>query len=192
MRIILAGILGAIAMFVWVAIAHMLTPLGSMGFSPMSHEAPVLDAMKSGVGAQAGLYFFPWVDPKDPKMMDKQMELVKTNPSGLLLYHPPGASTDMTPMLIKEFAKEFLQSLVAAVLLSLAALAGYLARLGFVTMIGIFAALGTDVSYWIWYGFPLSYTLAQIITSLVGTIIAGSIIAALVKPRLASRARLGA
>lgn len=182
MRIILAGILGAIAMFVWMAIAHMLTPLGAMGFSPMSNEAPVLNAMKSDVGAKAGLYFFPWVDPRDPKMMEKQMELVKTQPSGFLLYHPPGASTDMTPMLIKEFAKEFLQSVIAAFLLSLAVVTGYLARVGFVTMIGIFAALGTDVSYWIWYGFPFSYTLAQIITNLVGAIAAGLVIAALVKP----------
>jgi len=59
MRIILAGLLGAIILFVWTSIAHMATPLGNIGFSKMSNEQPVLDAMKKGVGPKAGLYFFP-------------------------------------------------------------------------------------------------------------------------------------
>jgi len=67
MRILLAGLLGGIAMFVWTSIAHMATPLAAIGFSKMNHEQGVLDAMKQGVGDHAGLYFFPWVDPNDPR-----------------------------------------------------------------------------------------------------------------------------
>ena len=70
MRILIAGLLGAIAMFVWTSFAHMATPLDSAGFSQMKNESVVLSAMKSGVGEKRGLYFFPWVDPKDPKMME--------------------------------------------------------------------------------------------------------------------------
>lgn len=183
MRIIIAGVLGAIAMFLWTAIAHMATPLAQIGISKMSDERVVIDAMKKGVGSHSGLYFFPWVDPSDPKMMDRETELVKTNPSGIVIYHPPGRSTDMKPMLIKEFAKELAQSLIAAFLLSLTALAGYFARVGFVSLVGLFSIMGTDVSYCIWYGFPHDYTLAVMTIELVGAIAAGLLIAALVKPR---------
>jgi hypothetical protein len=189
MRILLAGLLGGIAMFVWTSIAHMATPLAAIGFSKMHHEQVVLDAMKQGVGDHAGLYFFPWVDPNDPKMEEKSAALMKTNPSGMMIYRPAGASFGMGPLLVKEFAKELAQSLLAALLLSLTLLTGYFARVGFVAVIGLFAALGTDVSYWIWYGFPASYTLAVITMNLVGAVAAGLAIAAIVKPKPNAYAR---
>jgi hypothetical protein len=180
MRILIAGILGAIAMFAWTSIAHVATPLASMGISKMPHEAAVTDAMKTGIGARPGLYFFPWVDPADPKMMEKSAALMKTSPAGFVIYQPAGAGMHMGPMLAKEFFKELAQSLIAALLLSLAALGCYWKRVGFVTLIGGFAVLGTDVSYWIWYGFPLSYTLGAMTIEFVGVVAAGLVIAAFV------------
>jgi hypothetical protein len=185
MRIVIAGLLGAVAMFLWSSIAHMATPLASTGFSKIANEQPVLDAMKQNVGTKPGLYIFPWVDPKDPKMMEKSAALMKINPAGLLIYAPPGTNADMAPMLIHEFLKEFAQALLAAFLLSLTALGGYLARAGFVAGLGVFAALGQDVSYFIWYGFPLSYTLAQIAIGVIQAAVAGLIIAAVLKPKTA-------
>jgi hypothetical protein len=177
MRILIAGLLGCIAMFVWTSIAHVATPLAYAGISKMADEPAVLSAMQSGVGGKSGLYFFPWVSPTDPKLMDKEAALSKTNPTGILFYHPPGASTNMTPMMIKEFAKELAQSLIAAFLLSMTMIAGFFRRTLFVTLIGAFAVLGTNVSYWIWYGFPLSYTLAAMTMELVGAFAAGLVIA---------------
>jgi hypothetical protein len=182
MRILIAGLLGAVAMFVWSAVAHMATPLATIGFSPLSHEQVVLDAVKQGVGDKAGMYFFPWVDPNDPQMMEKSAALMKTNPAGFMIVQPPGGSFDMTPMLLKEFAKELAQSLLAAFLLSFTLLTGYWSRAGFVSLVGVFAVLGSDTSYWIWYGFPLDYTLAVIAMELIGTILAGFVIAAILKP----------
>ena len=67
MRILIAGLLGAIAMFVRTSFAHMATPLDSAGISQMANEPAVLSAMQKGVGGKAGFYFFPWVSPADPK-----------------------------------------------------------------------------------------------------------------------------
>jgi len=176
-RIFVAGLFGAIAMFVWTSFAHVATPPASAGISKMADEPAVLNAMHEGVGAKSGLYFFPWVEPSDPKMMEKETALMKTNPSGFLLYHPPGASTDMTPLLAEEFAKELAQSLIAAFLLSMTMFAGFFKRVGFVTAVGGFAILGTDLSYLIWYQYPLSYTLAAMTIELVGAFVAGLAIA---------------
>jgi len=185
MRILLAGLAGAIAMFIWVSVAHVVTPLGTMGFSQIPNEKPVIDAMKASIGDHAGMYFFPWVEPSDPKMMEKAAALAKTNPSGLLVYQKPGGTVDMTPMLVKEFAKEFIEALIASFLLSLAMPGSYLARAGFVALIGVCTAIATNVSYWIWYAFSPDYTLAQIVIELVGMIVVGLVAAAIVRPRAA-------
>ncbi len=177
MRIFIAGLLGAIAMFVWTSIAHMATPLADAGISKIQNEPAVLSAMQSGIGNQPGLYFFPWVDPKDPKMMQKEALLLKTRPTGILIYRPPGASGDMTPQLIKEFLKELVLSLIATFLLSLTVIASFWKRVGFVTLACAIAPLGADVSYWIWYGFPCSYTLAALTIEVVGGLVAALAIA---------------
>lgn len=177
-RILIAGFLGAIAMFVWTSIAHVALPLGQIGLSQMPNEAAVLSAMQSSNGDRDGLYFFPWVDPKDPQMMQKSAAAMKANPSGLLIYHPPGHGvSDMTVPLIEEFVKELAQALIAAFLVSMAAVATFFGRVAVVTLIGVSGTLMTNASYWIWYGFPLNYTLAAFVTDIVGAFVAGIAIA---------------
>ena len=183
MRIVLAGILGAIAMFAWTSIAHMATPLGNMGLSQIPDEAPVIAAMQRSIGDHSGLYFFPWIDPKDPKMMEKYAKIMPTSPSGLLLYHPPSGDTGMTKQLVYEFVKELIEALIAAFLLGWAGIASYLGRAGFVTLVGVSASISTNASYWIWYKFPCDYTLAYIAITLIGYFAAGLVMAAVVKAK---------
>jgi hypothetical protein len=178
MRVLIAGLLGGIAMYIWSTIAHVALPLGQVGFSQMPNEAAVLSAAQASNGAKDGLYFFPWVDPKDPQMMQKMDAAMKANPSGLLLYHAPGHGvTDMAALMIIEFLKEVLQALIAAFLVSLAVVNTYWGRVGFVTLIGVVAAVTTNVSYWVWYGFPADFSLAAMFIELVDYIAAGLAIA---------------
>ena len=59
MKILLAGLLGAVAMFIWTSIAHMALPLGEAGISEIPNEQAVLAVMQSNIGEKSGLYFFP-------------------------------------------------------------------------------------------------------------------------------------
>jgi len=45
MRILVAGVLGGIAMFVWTSIAHMALPLGEAGIGEIPNESAMLSAM---------------------------------------------------------------------------------------------------------------------------------------------------
>jgi hypothetical protein len=177
-----AGIAGALCMFAWMSLAHMATPLATTGFSQIPNEPTVLGAMHNSMGDKSGLYIFPWVDPKDPKAMDKEQQLMRDNPSGLLIYHPPTANGGIKPsMMLHEFLKELVTALIAAFLLSQTALAGYVARVGFVSLIGFAAAITTNVSYWVWYAFPASYTLAYGFIDFAGYVAAGLAIAAVLR-----------
>ena len=94
-RIFLAGILGAIAMFIWSFIAHDLLPLGEVGIRQFQDEGTMLDALKTNLGGANGLYHFPGfqVGPNATRQekqdaMKRAMEKAATGPSGILLYHP--------------------------------------------------------------------------------------------------------
>lgn len=180
-RIILAGVVGAIAMFIWSAIAHMFTPLGHAGIRELPNESAVLTALEANLGDQSGLYLFPGLgvgDNPTREQMNEGMkhmeEKVANNPSGLLMYHAKGSrSISMPKLLTIEFLKQVLVSILAVFLLAQTRIASFGGRVGFVFVVGIVAGISTNVSYWNWYGFPSAYTAPYMTIEIVGFLCAG-------------------
>ncbi len=186
MRIFLAALLGAIAMFIWTSIAHMLLPLGEAGLREVPNES-ILNTMQSQIGNQAGLYIFPGFGLGPNPTREQQHEAVKhmderaaRYPSGILMYFPAGGRPmQMARWLLVEFGTEFLEALLVVYLLSCTRLVTYGSRVGFVFVAGILAAIATNVSYWNWYGFPAIYTASYMFIQVVGFLCIG-LVAALV------------
>jgi hypothetical protein len=154
----------------------MVLGLGTVGIQNLPQQQPVMNALQASV-AQSGFYFFPQVDAA----MKVPPERVG-GPYGIMIYHSAGAGEPMTGQLVKECGLNIVVALFAALLLSMASgLSGYVARVGFVTLLGLTVGLMTNVQYWNWYGFPLSYTIASIAIAVIGFLIVGLIAAALVK-----------
>jgi len=186
MRILLAGILGGVVMFVWTSIAHMALPLGAAGIGEMPNESAVLSAMQSSMGEKSGLYVFPSLGVgKDAtreqknEAMKQMQQRIAANPSGILMYHPPGRPFAFGKALAIEFSTEVLQAILVIWLLAQTRIGSFAGRVGFVLIAGILASITTNVSYWNWYGFPGVYTASYILIELVGFVLIG-IIAALV------------
>ena len=57
-RILVAGVLGGIVMFIWSSIAHMALPLGKAGIREIPNEQSLITAMQSNIGDKSGLYIF--------------------------------------------------------------------------------------------------------------------------------------
>ena len=57
-----------------------------------------------------------------------------------------------------------------------------LVRTACVTIVGLLASLMTLVPYWNWYGYPTDFTLAQIVEHTVGWLLAGLVLASIVRP----------
>jgi hypothetical protein len=185
MKILLADILGGIAMFLWRAIAHLVLPLGEAGLSEIPNESAVLSAMQSNIGDQTGLYIFPGLGVGKNATRQEKNEALKqiaakasTGPSGLLMYHPTRPFTFGKWMGI-EFGTELLEAILVLFLLSGTRIASFTGRVGFVLVAGILAAIATNVSYWNWYGFPRVYTASYMLIQIVGFFLVG-IVAALV------------
>jgi hypothetical protein len=101
------------------------------------------------------------------------------NPSGILMYHPPGRPLTIGKWLGIEFATELVESMLVVFLLTQTRLSSFGGRVGFVIVAGILAAIATNVSYWNWYGFPSVYTASYMFIQVIGFICVG-IVAALV------------
>ena len=188
-RILLAGLLGGIAMFLWSSLAHVALPLGETGVQEIPNEQPVLGAMQTTIGNRSGLYLFPGIGvghdatrQQRNAAMQQYQEKLNNNPSGLLLYHPPGAQALTSRQLITEFLTELAESLLVIFLLAHTWLTSFGSRVWFVTLAGIMAAITTNVPYWNWYGFPTNYTISYMSVEIVGYIVVG-IVAALMLRR---------
>jgi len=188
-RVLLAGLAGGIAMYAWTAIAHMVLPLGEAGIREIPNETAVLSAMRSSLGDSPGLYLFPGMglgpgatSQQKQAAMEQYSRKLASNPSGIVMYNPPGVQALAPRQFIAEFVKELIEALLVVVLLAQTRLASFASRLGFVVVAGVLAAIGTNVSYWNWYGFPPAYTAAYMTTQIIGFLCVGLVAAAIVKP----------
>jgi hypothetical protein len=187
MKILLAGIIGGMAMFLWTSIAHMALPLGEAGIGEIPDEPAVLSTMQSSIGDQTGLYVFPGLGvgknasrQEKNEAMKHMSEKIAANPSGILMYHPPGRPFAFGKALGIEFATELLEAILVVFLLAQTRIASFAGRVGFVLVAGILAAIATNISFWNWYGFPSvyvgSYMLIQIVGFFVVAIVAGLVL----------------
>jgi hypothetical protein len=191
MKILIAGIVGGIVMFIWTSIAHMALPLGEAGIGEIPNESAMLSAMHGNIGEQTGLYIFPGLGvgknasgQEKNEAMKHMGEKIAANPSGILMYHAPGRPFGFGKALGIEFCTELLQAILIVFLLAQTPIVSFIGRVGFVLAAGILAAIATNVSYWNWYGFPSAYTVSYMTIQIVGFILVG-IVAALILPKRA-------
>jgi len=179
-RVILAGVLGGLAMFLWSSIAHMVLPLGRAGISEIPNEQTLLGSMHSALGTSPGLYFFPGMG-SDPDMQHYEQKLA-ASPSGILIYHPPGGKALTPGQLATEFLTELSEALLLAWLIAQTRFESFIAKASFSAVAGLLAVLPTNMSYWNWYGFPSSYTFVYMFVEFMGFIVAGLVASSLLRP----------
>ena len=187
-RVAVAALLGGLAMFVWGAISHMLTPLGEAGFKsmPPAGEQAVTGALSGGVPDE-GMYIFPGMDDRALNTKEGREEWMRryaAGPTGLLVYHPHGGPTMNAQLL----GTELLTNILAVAVAAWAAAHGrtFGRRLALVTAFGLVSWLSIEASYWNWYGFPTEYALAQLVDQVAGFFFAGLVVAKIVRPEPAA------
>lgn len=174
-RILVAGVLGGVAMFIWGAVSHMALPLGGMGVSSLPDS--VVPAMADAKMDERRIYFFPGLSDNASEAEQKAWsERYAAGPRGVVVYDPQAGVRAMSGSM---FGAELLSSILACVIL-----ACVLSRLEccgrdkvvLATLLGVFAWLSVHVSYWSWYRFPDSYTFAALLEQGIGALVAGAVI----------------
>jgi hypothetical protein len=192
-RILLAGIVGGVVMFIWNFVAHEFLPLGEMGVSVMQNEDAVTSALQSNLGDNSGFYIFPSggltpgaTGDQKKAAMEKAQKQMAEGAAGLLIYRPKRVF-NFPKRLGIEFATEVVEALLAVFLLAQTRITSFGGKVGFVVMVGILAAIATNIPYANWYGFPKPYTLGQLTIMFVSFLLVGIVAGLMMRPRSAEQ-----
>lgn len=187
-RILLAGILGGVVVFVCGAVEHMVFGWGGRTFSQLPSDTAAMDFAKSQ-DLKAGLYGFPQKPatvPKDQeeKIFNELNERYKQGPNGFLVIGPTGEDMMGPFQLGGEAATNIVAALIAAFIVSLLAPATpFPIRWFVVLLMGAMAWFSLSASYAIWYRFPWPFILDELYCALFEWGVAGLVIAAIAKPQ---------
>jgi hypothetical protein len=183
-RILLAGVLGGLVAFIWSAVVHMTPFTAALGLSMFNEKEDAVMAELRSHDLSPGLYFFPGMDMS--KRMTKEQEAAwtakfKAGPSGLLLLQPKGGEPMEARQLLTEFISTALCAIIAATILA-TTVGSVTCRAIVVAMMGLFGWLAISASQWTWYHYPFSFIALDLLDQSVGWLLAGFVIAKLVKP----------
>lgn len=185
-RVILAGILGGIVMFLWGFVWHDQLPTGLAGLRSLPNEAAIVSPMKASI-PEAGLYIFPGLGVPDDApfsqkkaAMQKMMQNLPSGPEGFLIYHPVGATLS-AKLLVTEGSTNIVQALLMAFLVAQLGVRRFASRVGFAFVVGLLASITTNISLWNFYRFPTPWVEAQIASLVIGYFLVGIVVAVIVK-----------
>src|SRR4029453_6372739 len=184
-RVLLAGVLGGVIVFVCGAVEHMVFRWGAREIKELPNTQNLVDALKTQQ-AEHGIYMFPGMAKDMPKeQAEKEFtERYKTGPNGMLIVGRTGEE----PMGPQQLGFEALSNILAALIVAwvvslLAPTTDFYSRWLVVLFLGLMAWLSLSASYAIWYRFPWPFIRDELFCALFEWGVAGLVIAAIVKPQ---------
>jgi len=186
-RILIAGVIGGLSVFVTGAVEHMVLQWGDRSVQRLPDEA----ALQSVVTAQKlahGIYGFPEIPGDVPadqqETADTQLnERYKQGPNGMLFIGRSGEDMMGPRQLGMEAGSNILACLLAAWVVSrFSPKNGFLIRWLAVMTMGAMAWLSLSASHAIWYRFHWPFVRDELLGILLEGAVAGLVVAAIVKP----------
>ena len=171
-KIIVAGLAGAVTLFIWSFVTHEPLDWHDSYHLRFNNEEAVkaVIAMES---PEAGIYMLPnpVVDGKSAEEVQVLMEdAEEQRKTGISLFAAVGIRNGKS--MIESLGFQFLGSLVCSLIISLLLCCQgqktFLQRILFVEMVALFAFVGFMVPNWTWYGFSGSYILGNLFDTLLG------------------------
>lgn len=184
-RLILATIVGAVISFAWGFVSWVVLPWHTMTFNALPNEAAVSEALAEGATAD-GIYLIPWMDhdadwdgPEGQAWQEKH----RSGPVAFISVNPDGGEPMDPAVLGMGFLLDILAAAIAVMLLraALPVLPAYSQRVMFLVGLGGVAAM-IFVIEWNYWGFEATYTLVNVVDTLVDALLVGLAVAAIVKP----------
>jgi hypothetical protein len=188
-KIILGALVGGIILFVWSWLAWVVLPLHVASMRPIENEDRVTEVLQSNLGVH-GVYLYPSmardeeISAEEQKTATEEWEKkYERGPVGMIIYNPRGSDPNMPSQMAAGFVIDLAAALMAVWLLSrsTAFAASFVARVAYCGMLGILISVFAHLMNWNWLGYPLDYTTAMIADTVVGWLLAGIGIAAIVK-----------
>ncbi len=190
-RVLAAAALGGVALSVWgmiwwMGLSMMIEPLSGL---PAEVEnavvVPMIDA-----NTPAGAYFVPFYPDTSEAGMEAWTARHRAGPIGLFLYQPDGMEPMEPVLFVRGYVMNLIACLLACVIITPGVRSGWSGGQKLVAVVG-FGVVVSLMSYgnlWNWMHAPTAFAMKMSADVLGGWVLAGVVIAAVLK---AKPARLG-
>jgi hypothetical protein len=190
LRILIGSLLAAIVLMVWGAVIWVVSPVPHLLLRGVPNEDAVAKTLNEQI-PESGVYLFPWWTEVEGSpeaqqaAMDTVMEKHRRGPIGQIIFRKEGLDPMQPAGFVLGFAHFFVSALIMSVLLVLAlpGLHCYGSRLLFVFLAGLFAGWTVQLSDVIWFHHPPEYRLFLAGLDVTNWLLAGAVLAAVVRPR---------
>ena len=187
-RLVLGALVSAVVLFAWGALFWVVSPLRFGVLRPLPRAEAVVSLLEQNL-PHSGVYLSPFPDEErftaDPK--EAKEEFLKRQRQGPLVqisYRKEGVDPTNPATLALGFGHLFVSALLIGGLLMLAlpALTTYLARMLFVFLAGVFAAVTVSLSPPVWFHQPWDLPLFNALYHASGWFVASFVLAAILRP----------
>ena len=183
MKLIISTLVGGVILFLWGWLSWTVLPLHEASMHNINNEEAVITAMDVNMDHQ-GVYVFPAMPTgADQAALEEWSQKYQRGPIGMIIYNPDGAEPMMLSQMIIGLILTFISVFIASWFLSrsTAVTSNYIARVSYFGMLGIFVSVVAHLTNWNWMGYPLDYTTAWIFDTIIGWLITGLCVAAIIK-----------
>ena len=184
-KVIKAGILGGIVLFIWSAISWMILPWHENTLNKFKVEPAIVQAITANITGP-GIYFSPQVKESAGQAKDTVASDTQANTAEPMIFAAVstiGKTNAMARAMGISFITQVLSAMFVAWLLLQAKGLSFIGRVGFVIVFALAASLITHIPYWNWFGFDTHYTFVEISDLLVSWFLAGLVLAFICKQK---------
>ena len=189
-RILIAGILGGLVMFIGGAFSHVFLDLETRSFKRLPDEAAAVEFYKAQ-GLVAGMYNFPSLPGSFANLSSEEQAKVKTavnsayktGPAGYLIVAPTGEDLMGPRQLIGEFVSNVIAALLAAFIAAhFSTAASFSRRWLLIVLLAPISWFSLTLSFAIWFRFPYPMIQDGLFGALIEWTLVGAVIAGIVRP----------
>lgn len=188
-RVLLAGLLGGLAIFGAGFVDHMIFGWGHRAFLRVKDENALITSI-DGLVKLPGIYGVPQLSesydamtkPEQTKEIERLAAVYKTGPAAYIIVTPRGEEMMSRRQLGLEALTNVVAATLAAWIVWQASGSGFCGRWCIVVTIGAITWLCISASQNIWYRFPWPFVRDELFSALFEWALAGVVIAAIVRP----------
>ena len=184
LRIFLGGLIGAAILFVWGMISWMALPWHNATMAEVPDTQQTVTPLRQVI-TQPGFYYYPPMPPDNsPEAREAHRRQHLEGPFLFMIYHPSPGEPMPPTMFAFGFVLNLAAALMAGIMLRLThgTVKNYAGRVGVVTLLGLFVAVVADAALWNWMHYPADYSLVMMGDHVVGWLLVGLAMGAVVRP----------
>jgi hypothetical protein len=168
-------LLGAFVYFAWGNVSWMMLSWHNKTMKPLPEEQLISDTLKTVVN-EPGFYVFPSPIGPDGKKDEKMWgDKVRKGPIGSLVFSPTGKEPMNAGSIIFSIVGAMVVSCITMMILgfSRGRVSGILPRALTAALLGLLAGFATHFPYWVWFNFPMNFTLVSMADTVIAFFLMG-------------------